>query len=64
MGAWSGSGTAHLEGGRSERLSCKGYYSGAGAIAKNLDPVWAGQAPIEPALTGLQKAWEAELAKG
>jgi multiple sugar transport system substrate-binding protein len=40
------------------------YYSGLGAIAKNLDPVWAGQMQIDPALAGLQKAWEAELAKG
>jgi len=30
VGTWSGKGTARLEGGRSERLSCKGYYSGSG----------------------------------
>ena len=29
-GAWSGGGTASFEGGRSERLSCKAYYSGGG----------------------------------
>ena len=41
VGAWSGSGTAHLEGGRSERLSCKGYYSGAGANQLRLNIICA-----------------------
>src|SRR6476469_5505933 len=30
VGTWSGTGTARLEGGKSEKLSCKGYYSGSG----------------------------------
>lgn len=30
-GSWSGGGTAHFEGGRSERMSCKAYYNGGGA---------------------------------
>jgi len=30
VGTWSGKGTARLEGGKSERLSCRGYYSGSG----------------------------------
>jgi len=34
VGTWTGKGTARLEGGKSERLSCKGYYSGAGAELK------------------------------
>ena len=41
VGAWSGNGTAHLEGGRSERLSCKGYYSGAGANQLRLNIICA-----------------------
>jgi hypothetical protein len=41
VGAWSGSGTAHLEGGKSERLSCKGYYSGAGANQLKLNIICA-----------------------
>ena len=30
VGTWSGKGTARLEGGKSEKLACKGYYSGSG----------------------------------
>ncbi len=41
VGAWSGSGTAHLEGGKSERLSCKGYYSGAGVNQLKLNIICA-----------------------
>ena len=41
VGSWSGSGTAHLEGGKSERLSCKGYYSGAGANVLKLNIICA-----------------------
>lgn len=31
VGTWNGKGTARLEGGKSERMSCKGYYSGKGS---------------------------------
>jgi hypothetical protein len=41
VGSWSGSGTAHLEGGKSERLSCKGYYLGAGANVLKLNIICA-----------------------
>ena len=41
VGSWSGSGTAHLEGGKSERLSCKGYYSGSGANVLRLNIICA-----------------------
>ena len=40
------------------------YYSGNAAIAKNLDPVFTGQAPMEPALAALEKVMQTELAKG
>jgi ABC-type glycerol-3-phosphate transport system substrate-binding protein len=40
------------------------YYSGTGAIAKNLDPVWAGQKSIEQGLADLEKAWQEALARG
>jgi len=31
VGTWGGKGTARLEGGKSERMSCRGYYSGKGS---------------------------------
>ncbi len=37
VGTWSGKGTAHLEGGKRERLSCKGYYSGSGGSELRLN---------------------------
>lgn len=36
-GTWSGKGTAKLEGGKSERLSCKGYYKGSGSSELRLN---------------------------
>lgn len=36
-GTWSGKGTAHIEGGKSERLSCKGYYTGSGGSELRLN---------------------------
>jgi hypothetical protein len=41
VGTWSGSGTARLEGGKSERLSCKGYYSGSGGTELRLNIICA-----------------------
>jgi hypothetical protein len=41
VGTWSGKGTARLEGGKSERLSCKGYYSGAGSSELRLNIICA-----------------------
>jgi hypothetical protein len=41
VGTWSGKGTAHLEGGKSERLSCKGYYSGSGGSELRLNIICA-----------------------
>ena len=41
VGTWSGSGTAKLEGGKSERLSCKGYYSGSGGTELRLNIICA-----------------------
>jgi hypothetical protein len=37
IGTWSGKGTARLEGGKSERLSCKGYYTGSGGTELRLN---------------------------
>jgi hypothetical protein len=37
IGTWSGKGTARLEGGKSERLSCKGYYTGSGGSELRLN---------------------------
>jgi hypothetical protein len=37
VGTWSGKGTAKLEGGKSERLSCKGYYTGSGGSELRLN---------------------------
>jgi hypothetical protein len=37
VGTWSGKGTAHIEGGKNERLSCKGYYSGSGSSELRLN---------------------------
>lgn len=37
VGTWSGKGTARLEGGKSERLSCKGYYTGSGGSELRLN---------------------------
>jgi len=31
VGSWSGTGVARLEGGKTERLQCRGYYRGEGA---------------------------------
>jgi hypothetical protein len=41
VGTWSGQGTARLEGGRSEKLSCKGYYSGSGGTELKLNIICA-----------------------
>ncbi len=41
VGTWSGQGTARLEGGRSEKLSCKGYYSGTGGSELKLNIICA-----------------------
>ncbi len=41
VGTWSGSGTARLEGGKSERLSCKGYYTGSGGTELRLNIICA-----------------------
>jgi hypothetical protein len=41
VGTWSGKGTARLEGGKSERLSCKGYYTGSGASELRLNIICA-----------------------
>jgi hypothetical protein len=36
-GTWSGKGTAQIEGGKNERLSCKGYYKGVGSSELRLN---------------------------
>jgi len=41
VGTWSGKGTARLEGGKSERLSCKGYYSSSGGSELKLNIICA-----------------------
>jgi hypothetical protein len=41
VGTWSGTGTARLEGGKSEKLSCKGYYSGSGGTELKLNIICA-----------------------
>jgi len=41
VGTWSGKGTARLEGGKSEKLTCKGYYSGSGATELKLNIICA-----------------------
>lgn len=41
VGTWSGKGTAQLEGGKRERLSCKGYYSGSGSSTLRLNIICA-----------------------
>ena len=41
VGTWSGKGTARLEGGKSEALSCKGYYSGSGGTELRLNIICA-----------------------
>jgi hypothetical protein len=41
VGTWSGQGTARLEGGRSEKLSCRGYYSGSGGTELKLNIICA-----------------------
>jgi hypothetical protein len=41
VGTWSGKGTARLEGGKSERLSCKGYYTGSGGSELKLNIICA-----------------------
>jgi hypothetical protein len=41
VGTWSGKGTARLEGGKSERLSCKGYYTGSGSTELRLNIICA-----------------------
>ena len=41
VGTWSGKGTARLEGGKSEKLSCKGYYSSSGGTELKLNIICA-----------------------
>jgi len=41
VGTWSGKGTARLEGGKSEKLTCKGYYSGSGGTELKLNIICA-----------------------
>ena len=41
VGTWGGKATARLEGGKSERLSCKGYYSGKGGSTLRLNIICA-----------------------
>ncbi len=41
VGTWSGKGTARLEGGKRERLSCKGYYKGSGNSELRLNIICA-----------------------
>lgn len=41
IGAWSGKGTARIEGGKNEKLSCKGYYSGSGGAQMKLNIICA-----------------------
>ena len=41
VGTWSGKGTARLEGGKSEKLTCKGYYSGSGGSELKLNIICA-----------------------
>ncbi|MEO8422229.1 MAG: hypothetical protein ABI457_13655 [Hyphomicrobium sp.] len=41
VGTWTGKGTARLEGGKSEKLSCKGYYSGSGGTELKLNIICA-----------------------
>ena len=41
VGTWSGKGTARLEGGKSEKLSCKGYYSSSGGSELKLNIICA-----------------------
>jgi hypothetical protein len=41
VGTWTGTGTARLEGGKSEKLSCKGYYSGSGGSELKLNIICA-----------------------
>jgi len=41
VGSWSGKGTARLEGGKSEKLTCKGYYSGSGGTELKLNIICA-----------------------
>ena len=41
VGTWSGKGTAKLEGGKNESLSCKGYYSGSGGTELKLSIICA-----------------------
>jgi hypothetical protein len=36
-GTWSGKGTARLEGGKSEKLTCQGYYSSSGSTELKLN---------------------------
>jgi len=41
VGTWAGKGTAQLDGGKRERISCKGYYSGKGAKVLRLNIICA-----------------------
>jgi hypothetical protein len=41
VGTWSGKGTAHIEGGKREQLSCKGYYKGSGGSELRLNIICA-----------------------
>ena len=41
VGTWAGKGTARLDGGKRERISCRGYYSGKGAKVLRLNIICA-----------------------
>ena len=41
VGTWAGKGTARLDGGKRERISCKGYYSGKGSKVLRLNIICA-----------------------
>lgn len=41
VGSWSGKGTAHLEGGKREKLTCRGYYAGSGGAELKLNIICA-----------------------
>ena len=41
VGTWSGKGTARLDSGKRERISCKGYYAGKGAKVLRLNIICA-----------------------
>lgn len=41
VGTWAGKGTARLDSGKRERISCRGYYSGKGAKVLRLNIICA-----------------------